>query len=166
MGEAEVGRFRQILEAQHAELTDIFRRRDGVATEKCADDVDEAARIAEHELAARNLDRESKLLRNIEAALRRIDGGSFGICAHCEEEISPKRLAAVPWATFCLKCQEATDRNGHEAYLNVASSEAYLVYRVLSPKQRRFLTEPTLANGESARAKTASYETRERLTHG
>jgi len=66
---------------------------------------------AERELAIRNLDRESNLLRNVRAALRRIDEGSFGVCLHCEEDISPKRLAAVPWTPFCIGCQEIADRN-------------------------------------------------------
>jgi DnaK suppressor protein len=66
---------------------------------------------AERELAIRNLDRESNLLRNVRAALRRIDEGTFGVCLHCEEDISPKRLAAVPWTAFCIQCQEIADRN-------------------------------------------------------
>jgi len=43
--------------------------------------------------------------------LRRIDEGSFGVCLHCEEDISPKRLAAVPWTPFCIRCQEIADRS-------------------------------------------------------
>ena len=66
---------------------------------------------AERELAIRNLDRESNLLRNVRAALRRIDEGNFGVCLHCEEDISPKRLAAVPWTAFCIQCQEIANRN-------------------------------------------------------
>ena len=115
MTKTELNKFRQILEAKHAELADILRRRDEIAIEKSADAIDEVTRAAERELAIRNLDRESRLLRNVRAALRRIDEGSFGVCAHCEEEISPKRLAAVPWAPFCIKCQEAADRNEHDA---------------------------------------------------
>ena len=45
------------------------------------------------------------------AALRRIDEGTFGVCLHCEEDITPKRLAAVPWTAFCIQCQEIADRN-------------------------------------------------------
>ena len=58
-----------------------------------------------------NLDRESSLLRSVRAALRRIDDGSFGVCLHCEEDISVKRLAAVPWTAFCIQCQEIADRS-------------------------------------------------------
>ena len=33
------------------------------------------------------------------------------MCLHCEEDISPKRLAAVPWTAFCIQCQEIADRS-------------------------------------------------------
>jgi DnaK suppressor protein len=91
-----------------------LRRRDEIAIEKSADAIDEVQRAAERELAIRNLDRESNLLREVRAALRRIDEGSFGICAHCDDPISPKRLAAVPWASLCIRCQEAKDRYQQE----------------------------------------------------
>jgi DnaK suppressor protein len=47
-----------------------------------------------------------KLLREISAALHRIETGSYGVCAQCEEPISAKRLDAVPWARYCVACQE------------------------------------------------------------
>jgi len=74
--------------------------RDGIAIEKTPDAFDEVQLATERELAIRNLDRESHLLRNVRGALRRIGDGSFGVCLHCEEDISPKRLAAIPWAPF------------------------------------------------------------------
>jgi DnaK suppressor protein len=114
MTKSELNRFRQTLEAKHAELAAVLRRRDEIAIEKSPDAIDEVQRASERELAIRNLDRESNLLRNVRAALRRIDQGTFGICGHCEEEISPKRLAAVPWASFCIRCQEAADRREQE----------------------------------------------------
>ena len=48
-----------------------------------------------------------KLLREIADALHRLDHGSYGVCLECEEAISPKRLDAVPWARYCVACQEA-----------------------------------------------------------
>ena len=63
----------------------------------------------EREFAARTLARPSEELGETGVALKRIDDGEFGICADCEEPISPKRLAAVPWAAYCLHCQEARD---------------------------------------------------------
>ncbi len=47
-----------------------------------------------------------KLLREIADALHRVDTETYGICLECEEPISPKRLDAVPWARYCVSCQE------------------------------------------------------------
>jgi DnaK suppressor protein len=47
-----------------------------------------------------------KLLREVQAALRRVQQGTYGVCAACDEPISAKRLEAVPWAKFCVQCQE------------------------------------------------------------
>jgi DnaK suppressor protein len=49
---------------------------------------------------------EIKLLREVEAAVRRIEQGTYGVCHECEEPISAKRLDALPWAKYCVKCQE------------------------------------------------------------
>jgi DnaK suppressor protein len=49
---------------------------------------------------------ELALLRDLQAALARLDGGSFGICPGCGEVIAEKRLDAVPWATLCMSCEE------------------------------------------------------------
>jgi DnaK suppressor protein len=76
--------------------------------------MDEIQYASERDLAMRNVDRESSLLRDVKAALRRIHDGSFGTCIECESEISPKRLAAVPWASRCIQCQEAADRDQQE----------------------------------------------------
>ena len=66
--------------------------------------------MGERELAVRNLDRDSKMLRLIRQALARVTNGTFGVCLHCEEDIMPKRMAAVPWAAYCIRCQEKIDR--------------------------------------------------------
>jgi DnaK suppressor protein len=47
--------------------------------------------------------------------LRRIQDGSFGMCIACETAISPRRLAAVPWAPRCIQCQEMADLSGHDS---------------------------------------------------
>jgi|SRR5689334_9257086 DnaK suppressor protein len=114
MTQAEIKKYKDILETRQAELVEVLRNRDAITIEKSPDALDEVQNAAERELAIRNLDRESNLLRNVRAALRRIDEGEFGICVHCEEEISPKRIAAVPWTPFCIACQEAADRAQEE----------------------------------------------------
>ena len=45
-------------------------------------------------------------LRQIQAALDRLAIGEYGMCLACEQPIAPKRLKALPWANYCVKCQE------------------------------------------------------------
>jgi DnaK suppressor protein len=47
-----------------------------------------------------------KQLREVSAALHRIETEQYGVCLECEEPISAKRLDAVPWARYCIACQE------------------------------------------------------------
>ena len=107
----DISKLREILEQQEADLTQALRKNGDIAIEKSADQMDEIQRATERELAIRKLDRESDLLRNVRAALRRIDDGSFGICPQCESAISPKRLEAVPWAPLCIRCREIADQD-------------------------------------------------------
>ena len=102
----------EILEAKQAELTGGLSKREGITIEKSADQMDEIQYATERDLAIRNVDRDSTLLRQVKAALLRIQTGDFGTCADCEEPISPKRLIAVPWALRCIQCQETADREG------------------------------------------------------
>jgi DnaK suppressor protein len=101
--------FQIILEQKQAELVQVLRVRDGIAIEKSADPMDEIQYATERELAIRSADRESILLRQVTAALRRVREGTFGTCIECESAISPKRLAALPWASLCIKCQDTSD---------------------------------------------------------
>jgi len=110
MTKSEMNKFKQILEAKQAELARVLRNREAIAIEKSPDALDEVQHAAERELAIRNLDRESGLLRQVKSALRRLAEGSYGTCMHCEEEINLKRLAAVPWTMHCLRCQEMIDK--------------------------------------------------------
>ena len=114
MTKTEMNRFRAMLTAKVAELGRFTRHRDGIAVERSADQLDEIEAASQRALAVSNLDREFHRLRNARAALRRTQEGSFGICQECDDDIAPKRLAAVPWAQFCIKCQEAVDRSLEE----------------------------------------------------
>jgi DnaK suppressor protein len=114
MTKTEMDRFRAVLTARVAELKRFARNRDGITVERSADQLDEIQAASQRALAVCNLDREFNHLRDAKAALRRIEEGSFGTCQECDEDIHPKRLAAVPWATFCIRCQEAADGNLEE----------------------------------------------------
>ena len=103
------------------ELSRSLRNRDEIVVEKASDALDEVQLMEERELAIRNLDRDSNALRLIYRALLRIANGTYGVCLHCEEDILPKRMTAVPWAAFCIQCQEKIDRREIEVDETVES---------------------------------------------
>ncbi len=90
-----------------SELTRFLCHSDEIATERASDKLDEVE--LEREFFV-NLARESTILRQIRGALSRIADGTFGVCLRCEDDISPNRMAAVPWAGYCITCQEKIDR--------------------------------------------------------
>jgi len=53
-------------------------------------------------------------LRLVEEALDRVKSGDFGVCLACEQPIPPKRLQALPWARYCVPCQEAIGMSQEE----------------------------------------------------
>ena len=110
----EMGWAKELLERKEAELAWVLRARDGIAIEKSADQMDEIQYATERDLAIRNVDRNSALLRQVKAALGRIRDGSFGTCIDCDYAIGSKRLAAVPWATRCIRCQDAAEQERWE----------------------------------------------------
>jgi DnaK suppressor protein len=71
---------------------------------------DRATQESEFSLELRTRDRERKLIRKIEEALKRIDDGSYGYCIETGEEIGIKRLEARPVATLCVEAQERRER--------------------------------------------------------
>jgi len=109
MTKIQLNGFEHALKDKLAELEDGNRNRDAIAIETSPDELDRIQHGQERELAIGALDRDSKLLREVRAALQRIDAGTFGICFDCKEYISMKRLAAVPWTAACIICQQATD---------------------------------------------------------
>jgi DnaK suppressor protein len=74
------------------------------------DPSDRATQESEFGLELRTRDRERKLLRKIESALRRIEDGSYGFCEITGEEIGLKRLEARPVATLSLEAQERREQ--------------------------------------------------------
>lgn len=53
-----------------------------------------------------------RLVRTIDAALRRIGQGTFGICAGYGGEIRSRRIDALPWTEYCIECQEIREQEG------------------------------------------------------
>lgn len=110
MSKTETNNFKKTLLGKQIELAPRLRERDGIAIEKTPDALDEVHLATERELMTRNLERESKMLREVRSALERIQQNTYGTCLNCDEEIGLKRLKAVPWTPLCIACQEQEDR--------------------------------------------------------
>ncbi|HEU4573069.1 MAG TPA: TraR/DksA C4-type zinc finger protein [Candidatus Limnocylindrales bacterium] len=57
-------------------------------------------------------DRNAAQLAEVEAALARLDDGTYGTCVRCGRPIAPERLDALPWAAHCIDCQRIVGRGG------------------------------------------------------
>jgi DnaK suppressor protein len=111
MTKTETDIFRKTLESKRTELENANKNRELPGAEASPDELDGIQQAAERDYAIGSLERTFSRLREVIAAIRRIDSGTFGVCGSCEEEINPKRLAAIPWAPFCIVCQEAADND-------------------------------------------------------
>ena len=119
MSKTKMEDVRRALEAKRKELLAGTSDRQEILIENAAEEFDRLQQQLNREVAIRNLDRESRLLKDVQKALSRAEDGTLGICLRCEEEIPEKRLKAVPWAAYCLKCQEKVDRL-HAAGVDIA----------------------------------------------
>ena len=105
---------RERLEKQRDEILSMYKQ-DLRAGQESADDgtediVDRANNAYNRELMFSLSDGERNTLLQIENALRRMDEGSYGRCANCGQNIAMARLEALPWARFCVDCQELAEK--------------------------------------------------------
>jgi len=78
---------------------------------------EDQAQVSHAESVSLRLNRlEWDTLKLIEEALDRLDTGDFGICQRCEEPIAARRLAVLPWAKYCVRCQEKVARRAAEGH--------------------------------------------------
>ena len=74
------------------------------------DPVDLAVRNYSKNVMLAVSENESRQLILINEALERLEDEEYGLCQNCEKEINPKRLDAIPWARYCLNCQELVEQ--------------------------------------------------------
>jgi DnaK suppressor protein len=113
MNPRQLAWFRQRLTAWREELLEESRRTVDELRDEDRDVTDEAERASresEHSLALRTRERYRKLIPKINAALERIDDGSYGYCDETGEPIGVKRLMARPIATLSVEAQERHEK--------------------------------------------------------
>ena len=107
----EINNHRAVLEAKLAELTHSFQDRSGLAVENSADMLDTIRMATDRDILVQQLNMNSQKITDVREALERLKTGAYGVCEDCDEQISPRRLHAIPWARVCVKCQELRDRS-------------------------------------------------------
>lgn len=116
--------YKRLLEAKRKELLPTSADREEIQIEKAADEFDQLQLAMNRELAIATLDREASLLRAVVSALARIEDGSFGTCLLCEEEIPEKRIKALPWAAYCVNCQQILEQQKADGQLDEEHEDA------------------------------------------
>lgn len=108
MNKRELKKFKTVLEQKREAIVGSTSKKthwDNMENTRHGDFVDQASDDNEVHVNIKLLQTDAKLLRAIEAAISRIENGSFGICSICEGEISVARLSAVPWTSVCIGCK-------------------------------------------------------------
>lgn len=102
----------QMLEEKRAELlSKLKQRRTGATTEQTpGDEADIASEDAEVSLETRLMDRDAKLLREVERALEKVAEGSYGLCEGTDEPIGYARLKLRPWTRYSVTYKEELER--------------------------------------------------------
>ena len=121
MNKAQLKQFRQLLITERAKLASEIksiaeaaskspREASGDLSAYTLHMADMAADTYERELSMNIISSEQELLYQIDDALKRIDDGSYGICAQCNKPITMSRLKAVPYASMCVACQRTKEQ--------------------------------------------------------
>lgn len=76
------------------------------------DSIDQASQSLDKEILFELSDNERKILRDVDAALRKMEKGTYGLCEHCKKAIEKKRIKALPSARYCMVCQSGSERSG------------------------------------------------------
>lgn len=114
MTKKEMEKYRRLLEDKKSSLSaEIAKTRSAEeeTTEESTQDIaDKAVSSYTREFLYSLTDGERGTLLHIDDALGRIEDGSYGFCLNCNTAMTEKRLNAVPWAPYCLDCQELSEK--------------------------------------------------------
>jgi DnaK suppressor protein len=108
MDQEMLSRFRRVLKQQRdaVHLRLVFAREQSSGLDRFEIKDERGSFSTACEMTAFGQTQAQEQLTEINAALDRIDAGMFGLCLSCGLEISLKRLEAIPWAQYCITCQE------------------------------------------------------------
>jgi DnaK suppressor protein len=102
--------FEALLRAELARAGQVPAQRTALEITNEPDILDRTLSAANRDLAAAGFEISGRKLREVRVALNRLREGVYGECQYCGNEISARRLRAVPWANLCITCQENAER--------------------------------------------------------
>jgi DnaK suppressor protein len=114
MNKKEMEKFRRLLDEKKntlsAEIAKTRSAEEETTEESTQDIADKAVSSYTREFLYSLTDGERNTLLHIDDALGRIEDGTYGFCLNCGTAMTEKRLNAVPWAPYCLECQELSEK--------------------------------------------------------
>lgn len=115
MDKKQLERFKKRLLEKRKEIVDEFQtnvtyRKESTADDGTQDIADKANMAYNKEFLFSLTDAERDLLGLIDEAIKRLEEGEFGVCSNCSNDIKSTRLEAIPWAKYCLNCQELQEQ--------------------------------------------------------
>jgi DnaK suppressor protein len=125
MNNSEIQRFRRYLEIHREQavisLDRLGDERRTVDSDYPQDVADRCVTSLSKESLFQRTNERRRFLRMIEEALARMQQGAFGVCVQCGDDIDLRRLEAVPWTQYCLRCQLGLE---HGKQLKYAATKA------------------------------------------
>lgn len=120
----DIGQIRQKLKLRHQQLLELLKYLDDESEALDQDSTQDIAGRRLFAMSKKSLFEQARqqgiVLRMVNGALTRISEGSFGVCVSCGDDISARRLEALPWTQYCLRCQEVLE--SEFAYLTAFSA--------------------------------------------
>ncbi|CAN5737636.1 hypothetical protein BH24ACI3_BH24ACI3_07500 [soil metagenome] len=111
MSKLNLKEIKKKLQAERELLIEKLKGNDlSVDDSETPDPVDLAVRNYSKNVMLAVSENDSRQLALIDDAVLRIDDEEYGTCQNCEKDINSKRLAAIPWARYCLSCQELVEK--------------------------------------------------------
>jgi len=123
MNQPDRKKFQEMLLVKQTELQNRLARRDDLEVQVSPDEFDARLQLVDREFQSGLLHQTALDLREVRAALVRIDDESYGVCGECDEPISFARLDVIPWANYCVKCQERIEVEKQQENLDERSQE-------------------------------------------
>jgi DnaK suppressor protein len=106
---SDVHKYREILTHKRDDLLAVVQRKKEqelqTSEEELGDEADIATRSVEREMLFELTDSEKQTLDMVEASLRKMEKGVFGLCESCQKPIGRQRIDVMPWARYCIRCQ-------------------------------------------------------------